>query len=161
MVAGVCDDAHVRCMTSQILVCDVVCSSVNERAMVRYFLRLWWWFYFVDIRRQPEEVRLAVYRTVQYNSLRRLVTQLDTVLIVYSFYFPCLTPSTINSYLLPFTFLRFPSGPHFRGPLIIKFAGATTSISQCQCVHTGTVTFCRTVTFSDQIYQGQAPTLVN
>lgn len=78
---------------------DVVCSSVNERAMVRYFLRLWWWFYFVDIGRQPE-VRLAVYRTVQYNSLRRLVTQLDTVLIVYSFYFPCLTPSTINSYLL-------------------------------------------------------------
>jgi len=32
-------------------------------------LKAWWWFYFLDTGRQPE-VRLAVYRTVQYSAVQ-------------------------------------------------------------------------------------------
>lgn len=69
-------------------------------------------FYFLDIGRQ-QEVRLTVYRTVQVQySFRRAPFYSATLRTYLRLYYSCSTP----------IYSAIPSEPHFRGPLIIKFA---------------------------------------
>lgn len=66
-------------------------------------------------------------------------------------------PSRVPTILTILTIRIIPSGPHFRGPLIIRFSGAAITILPCILC----CAFCRTVTFSDHLYRGHPSTLVN
>lgn len=87
-------------------------------------LKARWLFYFVDTVQATRSAFDCAHRTVQFRMTA--FTQLHFTLYTSLFYsLLCLTPSTI------FVSTIIPSGLHFRGPLIIKFADATPLILPC------------------------------
>lgn len=108
---------------------DVVCSSVNERAMVRYFKALVVVLLCRHLVGNKKSVWLCTIQ-LQYNSSERRVTQLDSVLIFYSLValLKSINYESLYSYLL-YSY-HFLLGLISVGPLIIKFA-VSYSASAC------------------------------